>query len=101
MGKCLKTHIDYGLLQKSDKATETIMSPKPQNLQDISYLKQALIRSHQEVPGYLSGDDVRHVCSSYSAAFQMNISSGRIQVRILLLIGKFLTFELILEIFCL
>ena len=51
--------------------------------------------------GYLSGDDVRHVCSSYSAAFQMNISSGRIQVRILLLIGKFLTFELILAIFCL
>ena len=49
--KCLETHIDYGLLQKSDKATETIMSPKPQNLQDISYLKQALIRSHQEVPG--------------------------------------------------
>ena len=49
--KCLKTNIDYGLLQKSDKATETIMSPKPQNLQDISYLKQALIRSHQEVPG--------------------------------------------------
>jgi len=67
------------VLEKSDKATETIMSPKPQNLQDISYLKQALIRSHQEVPGYLSGDDVRHVCSSYSAAFQMNISSGRIQ----------------------
>ena len=49
--KCLKTNIDYGLLQKSDKATETIMSPQPQNLQDISYLKQALIRSHQEVPG--------------------------------------------------
>ena len=49
--KCLETHIDYGLLQKSDKATETIMSPQPQNLQDISYLKQALIRSHQEVPG--------------------------------------------------
>ena len=55
------------------------MSPRPQNLDDLSYLKQALVRSHQEVAGYLSADDVRHVCTSYSAAFQMNISSNRIQ----------------------
>ena len=29
--------------------------------------------------GYLKADDVRHVCSSYSAAFQMNISNSRVQ----------------------
>ena len=41
------------ILQRNDKATETLQSPKPQNLQDLSYLKQALVRSHQEVPGQL------------------------------------------------
>ena len=28
--------------------------------------------------GYLSEDDVKHVCTSYSAAYQMNISQKRI-----------------------
>ena len=86
------------ILKKSiDKSTDT-QSPRPQNLQDLNYLKQALVRSHQETPGrnnkntfrnlnfihfsflgYLKADDVRHVCSSYSAAFQMNISNSRVQ----------------------
>lgn len=38
----------------SDKSTETIMSPRPQNLQDMTYLKQALVRSHQEIPGKIA-----------------------------------------------
>lgn len=36
---------------KPENTKELAESPEPQNLQDINYLKQALVRSHQEVPG--------------------------------------------------
>lgn len=61
------------------KETENVpSSPVPQNTQDIVYLKQGLARSYQEVPGYLGVDELRHVCTSYSTTYQMNISDGRI-----------------------
>ena len=41
------------------------------------HLKKKNQKSYFQI-GYLSEDDVQHVCTSYSAAYQMNISQRRI-----------------------
>ena len=74
------------------------MSPRPQKLENLKHLQDSLHQSHQEIPGketlinvavipkivnyrnsqlgYLTTDELRHVTSTYSTVYEMNISDS-------------------------
>ena len=48
------------------------------SLESLAQLKQALAKSHQNVPGYLSFEEISHVCETYNVSYGMNISLSQV-----------------------